>query len=204
MNNRRAWAKAELSGAAADQTVETAWRRLEHAADDPSDPLRIFTLCTVTPEGAAAGRLMLLRGAEPSSNRLWCHTTRHGGKVADLRANPSFAVVAYDPVDCIQIRITGSAKIHELDSTTVRHFEQTLLAKRSGQIPAAALHDPLWPPAVEILIDRAKRNSWKEFVVIELRVETIDWTQVSDNRVTHAFVPVASSHLPTASPRYRG
>jgi len=51
--------------------AERAWRKLEQAADDPSDPLRIVTLCTVTPEGTAAGRLMLLRGVAPETGRAY-------------------------------------------------------------------------------------------------------------------------------------
>ena len=190
MNDRQRFASTKLRGPAADAVVAQTWRKLERAADDPTDPLRIFTLCTVTPEGAPAGRLMMLRGAEPEAHRLWCHTTRHGAKVADLRANPAFAAVAYDPVDRIQIRITGSARLHEVDSTTVRHFEQAVLTKRSGQVPAASLPDPVWPVAVELLTHRVKRDSWKEFVVIELHVQTIDWTQVNEQRITHALINV--------------
>ena len=188
MNAAMPLPKVELTGAEAEEAIEAAWRRLERAADDPSDPMRIFTLCTVTPEGTAAGRLMLLRGADSANKRIWCHTSKHGGKVADLRANRSFAAVAYDPTARVQIRLTGSSAVHEVDSTTVQHFEQTLLAKRSGQMPAVAVPDPVWPPAVEVLIEWAKRDSWKQFVVIELLIESVDWTQVCDTQVTHAFV----------------
>src|SRR5687767_8746425 len=186
MNERHHLATTELTGDALDRVAGEAWRRLEAAADNPMDPLRILTLCTVTPEGTAAGRLMLLRGAEPGAQRLWCHTTRHSGKVVDLRHNPSFAAVAYEPVDRIQLRITGTSRIHEIDSTTVRHFEQALVSRRCGQVPDNAIPDPVWPFAVELLLDRAKRDSWEEFVVIELNVESIDWTQVAEKSVRRA------------------
>ena len=180
----------ELVGPAADQTRGEAWRRLERAADDPSDPLRIFTLCTVTPEGKAAGRLMLLRGADPVAARLWCHTKRHTAKVSELRANSSFAAVAYDPADSIQLRVSGTARLHELDATAARHFEQSALAEQSGQMPLTATPDPVWPDEPEFLIDATKRESWKEFVVIELLVEAIDWTWVVGNGVIHALMGI--------------
>ena len=188
MKVAREFRQDELVGPAADQAAGEAWRRLERAADDPSDRLRLFTLCTVTPEGKAAGRLMLLRGADRMSARLWCHAKRHSAKVSELRANSSFAVVAYDPVDSIQLRVSGTARVHELDATAARHFEQSALAKQSGQMPQTAVPDAVWPDEAEFLIDATKRKSWKEFVVIELLVEAMEWTQVVGNGVTHALM----------------
>ena len=41
------------------------------------------------------------------------------------------------------------------------------------------LPDAVWPDETELLIDATKRKSWKEFVVIELLVEVIEWSQVA-------------------------
>src|SRR5688500_16408763 len=95
-----------------DRVAAEAWRRLSRAADDPSTPMRVVTLGTVSPEGNPAARLMILRGADGESGRIWCHSRRESAKIADLRGNPFFAAGAYDAVDFIQMRLSGSARVH--------------------------------------------------------------------------------------------
>ena len=183
-----------------EQVADEAWQRLSRAADDPAHPLRILTLCTVTPEGRPAGRLMLLRGADRGSCRIWCHSRRETAKVADLRADPAFVAVAYDAADSIQIRLTGSARVHELDDEVARHFEQSLRAKQSAEgIPGGTV-DPIWPDEADALVHVAKRGSRKHFAVLELLVESIDWTQVVGDRVVRVRVEAESQWLPTVLP----
>ena len=171
-----------------ERVADEAWQRLARAADDPTDPLRIFTLCTVTPEGSPAGRIMLIRGADRASRRIWCHSRRDSAKIADLRANPFFAAIAYDAADSVQLRLFGSARIHELDDTAASHFEQSLRAKQSAQMPPAAVPDPVWPGSAEDLVHLGKRASRKHFAVIEMLVESIDWTQVIGDRITNVRI----------------
>lgn len=176
-----------------DQVLDDAWRRLDRAADDPSSPMRICTLSTVTPEGRPAGRLMLLRGADRDTARIWSHTRRESAKVADLRAKPLFSLVAYDAADHIQLRISGSAKVHELDESSHRHFEQSVFARLSGQLPATAVPDPVWPNSAELLVTGSKRDAWKHFAVVEMLVESIDWTQVVGEKITHVLAEATAN-----------
>jgi hypothetical protein len=136
---------------------------------------------------------MLLRGADRGTARLWSHTRRESAKVADLRANPTFLLVAYDAVDRLQLRISGSAKIHELDESSHRHFEQSVFARLSGQLPASAAHDPLWPSSDELLVKGSTCDAWKHFAVLEMLVEAIDWTQVVGEKMTHVLAEAGAN-----------
>ena len=180
-----------------ERVAAEAWERLSRAADDPADALRVMTLCTVTPEGKPAGRLVLLRGVDRGSGRIWCHSRRESAKVAELRANPSFTAVGYDPTDAVQLRLTGAARIHELDGEVASHLEQSLRAKQSARSIPGRTVDPIWPDDVEALVYLAKRSSQKHFVVLEMRVEAIDWTQVVGDRVVHVLVEAESRWRPT-------
>jgi pyridoxine/pyridoxamine 5'-phosphate oxidase len=183
-----------------EEVADEAWRRLSRAADDAADPLRILTLGTVTPEGRPATRLMLLRGADRASGRIWCHSRRESAKIADLRANPVFAAIVYDAADAIQIRLCGSARIHELDEQATDHFEQSIRAKQTGQSIPQSKPDPIWPDETELLIHRTTRASRKHFAVIEMLIESIDWTQVAHNRIIHVLLAAESQWQPQVVP----
>jgi hypothetical protein len=166
------------------------------AADDPADPLRLITLCTVSPEGKPSARLMLLRGADRDSGRIWCHSRRETGKIADLRSNPAFTAVIYDAADAIQIRLSGTARLHELDDEATGHFDQLILAKQSQHSVAGSKPDPIWPGESESLIRLSKLASRKHFVVIEMTVESIDWTQVVQDQAVHVLLEACSHWQP--------
>ena len=137
-----------------------------------------------------------LRGADRDTGRIWSHTHRESAKIGDVRANPFFSLVAYDAADCIQLRISGSAKVHELDESSRDHFEQSVVARMSGQSPAAAVPDPVWPSSTELLVKGSTRDAWKHFAVVEMIVESIDWTQVIGEKMTHVLADASANWRP--------
>ena len=65
----------------------------------------------------------------------WSLTTlRESAKVAHLRANPWFTAVAYDAADGVQMRLSGSARVHEMDDEVAAHVAQSLRAKQSHRL----------------------------------------------------------------------
>jgi hypothetical protein len=185
---------------APEKVADEAWQRLTRAADDPADPFRVVTLCTVTPEGRPAGRLMLLRGADRESGRVWCHCRRESGKVVDLRATPFVAIVAYDAATCVQIRLAGSARVHELDHEATDHFRQSIHVKQSAPPVPDSNPDPIWPGEAEALIHLSRRESRKHFAVIEILIESIDWTQVVPGGLAHVLLEAESRWRPKVLP----
>lgn len=177
------------------------WTRLRRAADDPDDPMRLVTLATVTPEGTPAARLMVLRGVERDPARVWFHTHASDAKVIDLSTQPAAQVVAYDASARAQLRISGLATVHRLDTIARMHFEQgSMLATRLASILGEGVLDEakssetangaseterhsasesgppdiLWPTAGPKLIEATTRRAWREFAAIEISVGLVE------------------------------
>ena len=64
--------------------------------------------------------------------------------------------------------------------------------------------DPIWPDDADALVHLAKRGSRKHFAVLELLIESIDWTQVVGDRVVRVRVEAESQWLPTVLPYHAG
>ncbi|MCA9284067.1 MAG: pyridoxamine 5'-phosphate oxidase family protein [Phycisphaerales bacterium] len=155
-----------------------AWERLRRAADDPADLVRLVTLATVTPEGLPAARLMVLRGADRTTGRIWFHTRAKSAKTVDIAALPACCVVVYDPAEMVQLRLVGRGSLHTLDDLARGHFEHGALAReRMMEVVAAPLPDLLWPGSAEELRHAVKRQAWQHFTVVEMVVESIEWLQ---------------------------
>lgn len=161
-----------------------AWRRLVKAGHDPLEPMRYMTLATLGLDGRPAARLMTLRGACPRTRRLWFHTRRHSPKIAELRAAPACSLVAFDPRDGVQLRALTRAIVHERDDLARDHWAQvsrTLSRAMADGGPAleelAHAPDTVWPDTAEDLARSLKFGAWEAFAVVELTVDSLEWTQ---------------------------
>ena len=104
--------------------ADRAWGLLARGADDPGFAMHLLTLATVSEDGLPSARLMVNRGADRVSGRLWFHADAHSPKVAEVRARPCACVVGYDPESGVELRVTGSASVHTSGALADRHWEQ--------------------------------------------------------------------------------
>jgi hypothetical protein len=89
-----------------------AWDALEAGARSAEAPARLVTLASVAREGGAAARLVALRHADRGSARLEVQTDLATEKVAELRAEPRAALLAWVPQDQLQIRARVHVTVH--------------------------------------------------------------------------------------------
>ncbi len=107
------------------------WDRLLRAAANPSDPWHTMVVATVdatTPEL----RTVVLRACEPGARRLLFHTDVRSAKARELAANPSIAMLFWDPELRLQLRCTGRATLHPDDALNRTHWER--LPDRSREL----------------------------------------------------------------------
>jgi pyridoxamine 5'-phosphate oxidase len=186
------------------QMPDQAWRRLEHGANDRADPMHLVTLATVSVDWRPAARIMVLRGADRGSGRVWFHTDRRSPKVTDIRANACVCAVGYDARDGVELRLSARASLHDYDTLADRQWEQIALAARAAYATTAgpgeplALPDPRVPWGTEAVASALTARARANFMVIELAVETIDWFQVVGMRQQRAVMHAASRWVPTA------
>lgn len=90
--------------------AEEIFRRLKQAVTDLQNPWRLPVLSTIGPEGPDA-RVVVLREASDDGSEYVAYSDLRSAKVEQLRRQSGFALVFYDPVDLVQLRIRGLARI---------------------------------------------------------------------------------------------
>lgn len=161
-----------------------AWDRLNRAANDLNDPMRLMTMATIDARGFPQARYLLLRGACAEHACIWFHTDGGSRKAAELRAFPNVCAVAYDPVERVQLRLHGSASIHTDNQLADDHWQQTIASLRQvyGTAPSREQRLPFTDPRLEQLwheattddIDRQRRS----FAVVQVAINAIEWHQI--------------------------
>ncbi len=179
--------------------ADEVWRRLNDAADSTDHPMRVFVLATTGADGAPDARLMVLRGADRRTGRIWFHTDRRSDKVEHVRRHPGVCAVAWDHRSGVQVRLRGAAAVHEDDPVATRHWEQINAATRalyaSPDVPGAPLRQPdprlmCLRHALDAGTEAAARAN---FAVIEVAMRTIEWLQVLDDSQRRAVLHAATS-----------
>jgi hypothetical protein len=93
-----------------NKVFQDIWKRLELAPATRTEAWRLLTLGTwdgVTPQL----RTVVLRSAKPELRELWIYTDRRASKVPQIQQHPHVSALFYDPVQQIQIRLTGDAYV---------------------------------------------------------------------------------------------
>ena len=108
-----------------EHVADVLWRWLEQAADRPSHPIRLMTLATRDSVGHPDARLMVLRGANRVSARLWMHTNPNTHKLRHIREHQQVCLVGYEPEAGVQLRLYGCATVHTQGRIQKQHVEQT-------------------------------------------------------------------------------
>jgi pyridoxamine 5'-phosphate oxidase len=200
-----------LSQAANDQNVNPGaalltgplgphvWARLTNAAHERDHPMRLLVMATCSPDCNPAARLMTLRGADAASGRLWFHTDRRAPKVADLRSNPVTCLVAFDPRDGLELRLTGRASVLDHGPEVERHWDQTaimirhLYASPTPPGEASPTPDPRIAGHPQALPAALTRRARENFAVIEAVIDVIDWYQILDTSHSRAILRAATA-----------
>ena len=98
----------DLSG-----VLEQSWRLLEQAINDSTSPARTPVLISVSADGLAQGRTVVLRGFNRQQRQLQIYTDVRSAKVAQLQAQPTCTLVVYQPNPMIQLRLSTSALVNQ-------------------------------------------------------------------------------------------
>jgi hypothetical protein len=98
--------------------LERSWRLLEEAIGDPISPVRTPVLISVSIDGLAQGRTVVLRGFNRQQRQLTIYTDARSAKVAQLRAQPICTLVAYQPNPMMQLRLSTNAIVNHKNEIT--------------------------------------------------------------------------------------
>lgn len=179
---------------AMEEVVEWAWCELARGADDPGHPLHLLTMATVSADGRPSARLMTNRGVDRNMGRLWFYTRMDTPKVSDLHAGGDVCIVGYDPSAGVQLRLSGTVRMHHRDSMAAEHWEHVEqvshwlfeLPNLERESPVGI--DPRLPQDREKLTEGMTAKARANFGVIEITIETIDWLQANGREQRRAVM----------------
>ena len=103
----------DLSG-----VLDRSWLLLEQSIEDPTSPVRTPVLISVSADGLAQGRTVVLRAFNRQQRQLKIYTDVRSEKVAQLRTQPVCTLVAYQPNPMIQLRLKTNAVVNHNNEIT--------------------------------------------------------------------------------------
>ncbi|MCI4644623.1 MAG: pyridoxamine 5'-phosphate oxidase family protein [Hyphomonadaceae bacterium] len=132
------------------QTLDAvdAWclAALEVAGCTPGAPLRWPVLGTVSADGMAMARTVVLRGFSPQTRVAEIWTDRRTPKIAELRQDPRCTLVFFDAYAQVQIRAYGAARVETQGSDWEAAFARIspgdLLNYATRMPPGSVLSEP--------------------------------------------------------------
>ena len=103
----------DLSG-----VLDRSWLLLEQSIEDLTSPVRTPVLISVSADGLAQGRTVVLRAFNRQQRQLKIYTDVRSEKVAQLRTQPVCTLVAYQPNPMIQLRLKTNAVVNHNNEIT--------------------------------------------------------------------------------------
>ncbi len=157
------------------QLYGEVWTRLTRGVHDRHAPARHPTLATVSPEGRPQARTVVLRAADKAAGTLDIHTDLRSAKVGDLRISPFAALHVWDASAHLQLRLEAHVTILTgPDVATIWAGVPAASRLSYGSTPA-----PGQP--IARALDYAKTADQASFVILRLRVATVDALHLGPN-----------------------
>jgi hypothetical protein len=150
---------------------------LETAVRSPGDPLRLFTLASVAPDGSPEARTLVLRAFDSVDRVIEFHCDLRSPKVEQLRRDPRVSLLFYDYEARWQLRIQADAIVHHRDAECERAWKFTPTTSRGNYACPYASGDPVpdgftWVPPTDVPTDA--EEVYRNFVVVQCRFASID------------------------------
>ena len=112
------------------QTLEKAWLLLEDAARNRHSPMHTPVLVSSGEDQTARARTVVLRDTVRTTRELRIHTDSRSAKIEELHRQPTCQVLAYHPVQKIQLRLDATATIHQENDVAREIWAQMPLSSR--------------------------------------------------------------------------
>jgi hypothetical protein len=160
-----------------DETLREAIRLLTRAVADRRSSLHTPTVATIGLDGRPRSRIVVLRGFDSRERTVRFHTDIRSEKVREMSSDPRIAVLFYDPVTKVQIRIEGQAQLHHGDAIAEKAWQNSQAMSRhcyaTKPAPGSAIPDgsAFDVPKGRELTDDGKSN----FVAVVIRFDRLEW-----------------------------
>lgn len=128
-------------------------------------------------------RVVVLRHVDVDQKILGCHTDTRSGKWTELQADPALSWLFYDRDSRQQIRLFGTATLHQTDDTAEQAWEKSPLNCRRIYMGEDAPSTAVDFPSSGLPSNLTERNpTWEEsiagrprFGIIRCRIHRLEW-----------------------------
>lgn len=129
--------EARLPPASLDAIDAESWALIEAGGASFRAPFHSGQIASIGPDGPNV-RTVILRGADATARRIWCHTDVRSPKFAEITADSRVAWTLYDEGSRLQFRAWGRAVLHHDDAVADARWAATVLnSRRVYQVVAA-------------------------------------------------------------------
>ena len=168
----------DLSG-----VLERSWLLLEQSIEDPTSPVRTPVLISVSADGLAQGRTVVLRAFNRQQRQLKIYTDVRSEKVAQLRTQPVCTLVAYQPNPMIQLRLKTNAVVNHNNEITRESWAvmpgpnrcNYLTDPNPGSISVKATDGRPVINAESVPTNDENEIAYSHFSVIVLAINELEW-----------------------------
>ncbi len=165
-----------------DALIDDALARLNRAVRDRDAPMH--SPVVVTGDGDA--RIMVVRAADGDLAALRFHTDARSPKVRTIAADARITVLAYDPFDRVQLRLTGTARVEQTGDWADAAWAATSPLGRRCYLAMVGPGAPLSAPESALPADlRDHRPTLAQseagranFAIVLVRVTAFDWLRL--------------------------
>jgi hypothetical protein len=161
-----------------EASLDHAWAMLSRGGADRRAAFHTPVVATIDDAGAPSQRVMVLRAADTQLRRLRLHTDLRSGKISHLRRDSRISLNFYDVGAKLQLRVTGTARLHAADEVAraawLASRPQGRLCYEQQEPPGSMIPAPL----AELPVDRRYAEAddgLVNFAVMIVEVDAVEW-----------------------------
>ena len=156
---------------------------LKEGANDRKSDFHICYISTVTQSTKPSSRCVVLRGFDEKNRILTIHSDYRARKIKELKKNNNTTILFYSPSKKIQIKLEGSAIIHNKNQITKKAWDNMANYSKRCYLTEKAPGNKLikaesgFPHSFK---ERMPNNSesypfYKNFSVIRVKLHSLEW-----------------------------
>ena len=185
-----------------DKVYLKVWELLKEGLQNRDLPFHIpVFICG--DKNKSEGRVVVLRGVDKKEKKIWFHADIRSNKIKILKSNPIGALLFYDKIQKIQLRISGSVKINYQNNISKRSWEKTAHMSRQcylgDKTPGFDSSEPTSGLSADV--DNLKYTKdeseigYKNFCVIETFIKSIEWLYLAAKGHRRAYFTLKNNSL---------
>lgn len=130
-------------------------------------------------------RTVVLRSTDPDEKQLVFYTDFRSAKMTELKSNSNISWLFYDPVEKVQVKISGEAIVHHQDEVSLQHWENVHARGRTAYMsvpgPSTGISEPV--DGLEYLndSDAINENGYTNFTVVITQANFIEWLRLKSS-----------------------